>query len=146
MIMRPNSDTSAHRGGTWVNIRTSVYIVTSLVHRTMAALRLKWYATLAIAIVLSIWFGSTFYSKSRNFLDPSRSTVHSESSPTILPQPIWLIATSTPAHSLQRRSIIRATWQDLYRNDTLITTRFILANPEKDGLRSSLMKMQLMET
>jgi hypothetical protein len=95
----------------------------------MAALRLKLYAALAIAIVLSIWFGSTFHSKSPNFLDPFRSTVHSESSPTFLPQPIWLVATITSAHSLQRRSIIRATWQDLYGNDTLITTRFILANP-----------------
>ncbi|KIW01493.1 uncharacterized protein PV09_06973 [Verruconis gallopava] len=44
-------------------------------------------------------------------------------------QPIWLIATSTPAQSLQRRSIIRSTWQALFRNETLFETRFVLANP-----------------
>jgi beta-1,3-galactosyltransferase 1 len=43
--------------------------------------------------------------------------------------PVWLIATISPASSLQRRSIIRGTWQTLYQNDSLITTRFVLANP-----------------
>jgi hypothetical protein len=45
------------------------------------------------------------------------------------PQPIWLIATISAAHSLQRRAIIRNTWQSLYKNDTIFTTRFVLSNP-----------------
>jgi hypothetical protein len=43
--------------------------------------------------------------------------------------PIWLIATISPAHSIQRRSIIRNTWQRLYKNDSIITTRFVISNP-----------------
>jgi galactosyltransferase len=44
-------------------------------------------------------------------------------------KPIWVIATSSPAHSLQRRQIIRLTWQTLFRNHSLFTTRFFISNP-----------------
>jgi hypothetical protein len=44
-------------------------------------------------------------------------------------QPVWLIATISAAHSLQRRAIIRNTWQSLYRNDTVFATRFVISNP-----------------
>jgi hypothetical protein len=43
--------------------------------------------------------------------------------------PVWLIATISPAHSIQRRSIIRNTWQRLYKNDSITMTRFVIANP-----------------
>lgn len=42
---------------------------------------------------------------------------------------VWLIATISAAQSIQRRAIIRSTWQSLYRNETIFTTRFILSNP-----------------
>lgn len=44
-------------------------------------------------------------------------------------KPIWLIATNSPVHAPQRRQIIRSTWQTLFRNDSLFTTRFFVANP-----------------
>jgi len=44
-------------------------------------------------------------------------------------QPIWLIATVSPAHGLQRRTIIRNTWQSLYKNDSIFTTRFVISDP-----------------
>jgi hypothetical protein len=43
--------------------------------------------------------------------------------------PVWLIATVSPAHGIQRRSIVRNTWQRLYKNDSIIVTRFVVANP-----------------
>ncbi|KAH8886099.1 hypothetical protein GQ53DRAFT_348432 [Thozetella sp. PMI_491] len=45
-------------------------------------------------------------------------------------EPTWLIATMTPAHSLQRRAIIRATWQKLYRDDSLFRTVFVISRPD----------------
>lgn len=42
--------------------------------------------------------------------------------------PPWLLATISPAFSLQRRTLIRNTWQRLYRNDTRFATRFVIAN------------------
>jgi hypothetical protein len=42
--------------------------------------------------------------------------------------PVWLIATISPAHSQQRRNIIRATWQTYYRNPA-VTTKFVISNP-----------------
>lgn len=50
-----------------------------------------------------------------------------DSTPT--QQPIWLIATMSPAQAIQRRAIIRATWQALYSNDTVFRSVFFLARP-----------------
>lgn len=47
-------------------------------------------------------------------------------------RPQWLIATMSPAHSIQRRIIIRQTWQKLFANPSLWSTRFVIsraANP-----------------
>jgi hypothetical protein len=43
-------------------------------------------------------------------------------------KPVWLVATISPAFGLQRRSIIRATWQHLYSNPSF-TFRFVISNP-----------------
>jgi hypothetical protein len=43
----------------------------------------------------------------------------------------WLIGTSITASNIQRRMMIRDTWQRLYKNDSIITTRFILSNPDE---------------
>ena len=46
--------------------------------------------------------------------------------------PSWLIATISSAHNIQRRMIIRETWQSLYSDPALWTTRFVIsraANP-----------------
>ena len=45
--------------------------------------------------------------------------------------PVWLIVTVSPVFSLQRRSIIRGTWQTLYRYHSSITTRFVIAKPDE---------------
>lgn len=42
--------------------------------------------------------------------------------------PLWLIATITSVQAVQRRMIIRATWQSLYKNDSLYTPRFVISN------------------
>ena len=42
-------------------------------------------------------------------------------------QPLWLIATMSPAKSSGRRNIIRSTWQSLYTNPRY-TTRFVLSD------------------
>lgn len=47
----------------------------------------------------------------------------------VAPQPYWLICTISPAQNPQRRAIIRSTWQSLFRNSSIYTTRFILSNP-----------------
>lgn len=41
--------------------------------------------------------------------------------------PQWLIATMSPAHSIQRRMIIRQTWQRLFSDPLLWTTKFVIA-------------------
>ncbi|QDS72013.1 hypothetical protein FKW77_001924 [Venturia effusa] len=46
-----------------------------------------------------------------------------------VPSPSWLIATMSAAQSVQRRAIIRSTWQALYKNETIFRTRFVLSNP-----------------
>lgn len=42
--------------------------------------------------------------------------------------PLWLIATITSVQAVQRRMVIRATWQKLYQNNSLYTPRFIISN------------------
>lgn len=42
--------------------------------------------------------------------------------------PPWLIATITPVDGLQRRSVIRNTWQKLYANPDQFQARFVVAN------------------
>ena len=56
---------------------------------------------------------------------PSLPSLHA---PSPKAPPVWLIATISPAHSQQRRNIIRATWQSLY-DDPAITTRFVISDP-----------------
>lgn len=43
--------------------------------------------------------------------------------------PFWFIGTISPAPKMQRRMIIRQTWQSLYRNDSLYTMKFIISKP-----------------
>lgn len=59
--------------------------------------------------------------------EPFKPSLHMKSKE--IPHPVWLIATISAAHSLQRRAIIRNTWQSLYKNDSIFTTRFVLSNP-----------------
>ncbi|KIW01494.1 uncharacterized protein PV09_06974 [Verruconis gallopava] len=44
--------------------------------------------------------------------------------------PPWLIATISTASHMQRRQIIRSSWQTLFRNDKVFETRFVLAKPD----------------
>jgi len=64
----------------------------------------------------------------------------SDDAPHIVPEPFahetqhpeWLIATMSPAHGMQRRMVIRQTWQRLYVDPSHWTTRFVVsraANP-----------------
>lgn len=49
--------------------------------------------------------------------------------PPVAGPPTWLIATIIRANDVQRRHIIRSTWQRLYANDTRQTTRFVISDP-----------------
>jgi len=94
---------------------------------------LKVFAVLITAILFLVWLGKTFHYDRARYLSVYHSTepIEEDSVSRQNPSPLWLIATITPAHSLQRRAIIRATWQTLYGNTSLITMRFVLANPGK---------------
>ena len=48
-------------------------------------------------------------------------------SPDSLP---WLIATISETSHLQRRQIIRSSWQRLFRNERVFETRFVLGKPD----------------
>jgi len=63
-----------------------------------------------------------------SFLEPPyKPTFLTHTKPSV--HPIWLIATFSPASGFQRRMMIRDTWQKLYRNDSIFTSRFVISNP-----------------
>lgn len=82
------------------------------------------YSALAafVLLLLTITGGQKHESISRF----TGNAIHSITGPKH--HPPWLLATISPAFSLQRRTLIRNTWQRLYRNDTRFATRFVIAN------------------
>lgn len=57
-------------------------------------------------------------------------TLHTE--PIPIDRPKWLVATMSPYFSIQRRTVIRETWQKLYRNTSTTEMKFVLSNPDPD--------------
>lgn len=51
-------------------------------------------------------------------------------------RPSWLIATMSPAYNLQRRMIIRQTWQKLYADSGSWTTRFVISRAANQAWQS----------
>lgn len=47
-------------------------------------------------------------------------------------RPKWLVATMSPYFAIQRRTVIRETWQKLYRNASTTEMKFVLSNPDPD--------------
>lgn len=94
-------------------------------HPTMISPSQRWqYIVVGVIVV------STLLLFSDSFLEqPYRSSLVTKGKSENTPSPPWLIATISAAQSVQRRAIIRSTWQTLYKNDTMFTTRFVLANP-----------------
>ncbi|KAE9973080.1 hypothetical protein EG328_004417 [Venturia inaequalis] len=82
-------------------------------------------------VVVGVVIFSAFLLFSNSLLEqPYRPPLGTKANPKGIPlPPPWLIATISAAQSVQRRAIIRSTWQTLYKNDTTFTTRFVLSNP-----------------
>jgi hypothetical protein len=91
----------------------------------LAAPNQRWhFALIATTLVFTLlFFGNSFLD------EPYKPALKIPDILKSAPVPVWLIATVTPANGMQRRSIIRNTWQRLYKNDSIITTRFVVANP-----------------
>jgi hypothetical protein len=91
----------------------------------LAAPSQRWHF-IAIAGVVAFFlliFGNTFLEQ------PYKPNLNIPSILKSNAAPVWLIATISPAHGIQRRSIIRNTWQRLYKNDTIFTSKFVISNP-----------------
>lgn len=81
-------------------------------------------------VVVGIIIFSSLLLFSNSMLEqPYRPSLGTKTKKKDIPSPPWLIATISAAESVQRRAIIRSTWQTLYKNDTIFTTRFVLSNP-----------------
>lgn len=81
-------------------------------------------------VVVGIIIFSALLLFSNSMLEqPYKPSLGSKTKTKDTPSPPWLIATISAAQSIQRRAIIRSTWQALYKNDTIFTTRFVLSNP-----------------
>jgi hypothetical protein len=78
---------------------------------------------LLVTVLFSLLFLQVFPGSSVSWKLPTWKSLKEIFSP----QSTWLIATMSPAWGVRRRSIIRATWQRLYR-DIPMTTRFVLAD------------------
>jgi hypothetical protein len=87
--------------------------------------------TTALSVVLIILVFFYYHHQFSKLSSGShQSWIQPDMSPSAKTQkPIWLIATSSPAHSFQRRQIIRSTWQTLFKNHSLYDARFFISNP-----------------
>lgn len=81
-----------------------------------------------VVVGILIFFALLLFSNSL-LEQPYRPSLGTKSKSKDTLSPPWLIATISAAQSIQRRAIIRSTWQTLYKNDTIFTTRFVLSNP-----------------
>jgi beta-1,3-galactosyltransferase 1 len=78
---------------------------------------------LAIVVIFAVLSFHTLYYGLYDpslLLSPTKPSDHT---------PAWLILTISKAAHLQRRHIIRKTWQRLYRGSGLFDTRFVIADP-----------------
>jgi hypothetical protein len=78
----------------------------------------------AVATLFSLISIHTFFGFNAVPLTPS-----SIKSKFAKPRPRWMIATVSNANHLQRRTIIRETWQKLFHNETMFDTRFVISDP-----------------
>ncbi|QDS72340.1 hypothetical protein FKW77_007925 [Venturia effusa] len=94
---------------------------------------------LGIFAVLAIF---TVHSTTRGTLTKSTDDFHQpfgldtnitfQEDPLPIDRPKWLVATMSPYFSIQRRTVIRETWQKLYRNTSTTEMKFVLSNPDPD--------------
>ncbi|KAE9965914.1 hypothetical protein BLS_007312 [Venturia inaequalis] len=92
--------------------------------------------------VLAILAISAFHPAARRALTKPTDDFHQPSSPgediqlyqesDPIDRPRWLVATMSPYFAIQRRTVIRETWQKLYRNTSTTEMKFVLANPDPD--------------
>lgn len=83
-------------------------------------------AAIAFAILCASLFFLNMVTLSTYSIPLSKSSQAGQSSS----KPPWLIAIVSTGHHLQRRQLIRSTWQSLYKNDTIFNTRFVLGKPD----------------
>ena len=80
-------------------------------------------AIFLVVFAPQLWF-SHFWKSSYDAAQPELTSPAA----TAPKAPVWLIVTISAAKSFERRNIIRATWQSLYKNP-VFETRFVIADP-----------------
>jgi hypothetical protein len=85
------------------------------------------FLTLGLVSILTISSLHPATSETLGRLASTKNPFHKDSD-----HPKWLVATMSPYFALSRRTIIRSTWQTLYRNSSTTEFKFVIANPDPD--------------